>query len=133
MKKIAGIYTITNKISGIIYVGQSVDYKKRWAEHKYKLRANIHVNAYLQSAWNKYGEENFEFALLEIVEGDNLKQLLYEREDYWIRHFNSKQRLYNAVPSASSTLGYKKTIEQIEKSASKLRGTKRSDSHRRIS
>lgn len=34
-------------------------------EHFSKLRKNKHCNNHLQKAWNKYGEKNFEFSILE--------------------------------------------------------------------
>lgn len=123
MKIESGIYGIA-KDGVIVYVGQSVKIRKRWVSHRHKLRNNIHKNTHLQSAWNKYGESVFTFVVLEYVTGDNLKQLLKNREDYWMLYYRNEGELYNATPAAASTLGYKKTPEQIEKSASKVRGMK---------
>ena len=55
---VVGIYCIRNKINNKYYIGQSIDIKNRWKEHKYNLRHNKHVNNKLQNAWNKYGEKN---------------------------------------------------------------------------
>ena len=63
-KKICGIYKIENKIDGKKYIGQSVNIKERWYEHKYDLRHNIHDNSYLQNAWNKYAEKSFIFSIV---------------------------------------------------------------------
>ncbi len=50
------------------YVGISNNIERRWIEHKNKLNNNNHRNRYLQYSWNKYGQNAFEFLLLEEVE-----------------------------------------------------------------
>lgn len=42
--------------------------KRRWNEHKSYLNNHTHANQYLQSAWIKYGETNFNFYVLELCE-----------------------------------------------------------------
>ena len=59
-----GIYMIENLVNGKIYIGQGLDIEKRWKDHKYGLRGNYHENKHLQNAWNKYGEDNFEFTII---------------------------------------------------------------------
>lgn len=62
---------IKNKINGKIYVGQTIrNYNKRHKEHIRELNHKRHHNNHLQRAWNKYGEENFEFILLHEIEFD---------------------------------------------------------------
>ena len=61
---ICGIYMIQNKVNGKIYIGQAVDIKDRWKQHKSYLNGGYHVNKHLQRSWNKYGEESFEFSIL---------------------------------------------------------------------
>ena len=50
-----------------------VNFGDRWDCHKAQLRGNYHDNPHLQNSWNKYGEENFKFEILEIcnIEGLN--------------------------------------------------------------
>ena len=60
-----GIYMILNKNNGKIYIGQSIDAEYRMKKHKQQLTGNYHSNTHLQRAWNKYGEDAFEFNLLE--------------------------------------------------------------------
>ena len=81
MKK-SGIYQIRNIVNDKVYVGHSVDIRLRWHQHKTKLRYNKHNNSYLQRAWNKYGEHNFIFEILE--ETELLKTRLEEREQYYL-------------------------------------------------
>lgn len=80
------IYAIINQINNKIYIGQTLRFDRRITEHKSKLNNQYHNNSYLQRSWNKYGEEKFEFKILE----DNIcKNELYDRERYWIDHFNT--------------------------------------------
>ena len=56
-KKVSGIYIITNKITGRLYIGESLDIYRRWhKEHMPQLRKNIHNNKELQNDFNEYGE-----------------------------------------------------------------------------
>lgn len=77
----SGIYEIKNLINGKIYIGSSSNLKKRMYSHIYNLRNNRHRNSFLQNSWNKYGESNFHFSVVEFV-GD-ISNLL-TREQYWI-------------------------------------------------
>jgi len=71
--KISGIYIILNKVNNKYYIGSSNNIiKGRWKSHKHSLRKNKHWNQHLQSAWNKYGEENFEFHIIELLEESRL-------------------------------------------------------------
>lgn len=89
MSKTSGIYVIQNKANGKLYVGSSVSVRYRWRQqHRTELRRGIHYNSHLQRAWNKYGEANFEFIILEECSED----LLVEREGYWIEHHKSWDR-----------------------------------------
>jgi hypothetical protein len=58
-----------------------VNIDRRLKEHKNELRKNKHFNPYLQNAWNKYGEKNFKFEIIETIH--DIKQLL-TREKEWI-------------------------------------------------
>lgn len=93
-----------------MYVGSAVNLKNRKKNHLVELRLNRHYNIYLQAAYNKYGENNIIFEVLEYIEDKNK---LIEREQFWIDKFNSSNREfgYNLSPTAGSPLGYKHTAE----------------------
>lgn len=78
-----GIYVITSLKNSKVYIGQSTHIEKRWKEHKKALETNSHYNSYLQRAWNKYGEKNFMFSVLEECSVEQLN----EREQYWIDYY----------------------------------------------
>lgn len=65
---ICGIYKITCKINNRFYIGSSKDINARWNMHKWELNNNRHDNIFLQRDWNRYGEENFTFEVLEECE-----------------------------------------------------------------
>lgn len=78
---ISGVYKIVNVINQKFYIGSTKDFNHRWEdEHKYFLNKNKHINPYLQHAWNKYGEQNFKF---EIIEECSPDQCLI-REQYYL-------------------------------------------------
>lgn len=103
--KTPGIYRIVNKLNGKSYVGSAVNITRRWGEHRSMLRHNKHHSPHLQNAWNKYGEESFEFDLiLEIKEKENL----IPWEQIWLDVLNPE---YNVCKVAGSTLGRKHSTE----------------------
>jgi len=82
----SGIYVIKNMKNNKIYIGSSVDLKKREREHFYVLTNNSHHNKHLQKAWNKYGKENFKFDILVYI--SNIEELRHQ-ELLYIKLFNA--------------------------------------------
>jgi group I intron endonuclease len=76
----SGIYQIRCNTNGKIYIGSAVNMLARWAEHRSRLRRGAHVNKHLQQAWIRYGEENFEFTVVEYVR----QPFLLRAEQSWI-------------------------------------------------
>lgn len=76
MENQTGIYQIICKTTGKRYIGSTgVSFRKRWTCHLSALRRNKHSSIYLQNAWNKYGESNFLFLIIDIIPKDKcLKQ-----------------------------------------------------------
>ena len=100
-KKLSGIYTITNRSNGKVYIGESLDIYRRWhEEHIPQLRNNCHYNKELQNDFNEYGEDNFNFEILERYSEDNpitTKARILILEGYYITQFKkSGVDLYNA-------------------------------------
>ena len=111
-----GIYKIQNMINGNVYIGQSVDIEKRWSTHKSELENEYHYNTHLQSAWNKYGGENFEFAIIEECNIDQLNQY----EIYWIAKFDSYENGYNLTPGGGNTESFSKPVIQFDCNGNEL-------------
>lgn len=66
---IAGIYKLTNKVNGKIYIGQSNDIHQRWSKHAYDARQENPSNL-ISRAIKKYGWENFEKEILFQIESE---------------------------------------------------------------
>jgi group I intron endonuclease len=119
----SGIYGIIHIKSKKIYVGSAINITKRWREHRHYLRLQKHRNPYLQSAWNKHGENSFEFVVLEKVKKSNL---LIKREQHWLNYTNAFDRHYgyNIAVTAGSQLGIKRSKKTKKKLSSVLTGRK---------
>ena len=79
-----GIYKIKNIVNNKIYIGSSFDIKKRWRDHNWYLKNEIHHNPHLQSSWKKYGSTNFIF---EVVEECSVDDIL-DRERHYINEYD---------------------------------------------
>lgn len=94
VRGVCGIYKITNKVDGKIYIGQSVDVGERWKQHlKRGCGAEVGTisGSKLYSAMMEHGLWNFKFELLQECKKDELSK--YEK--YWINYFNSVEYGYN--------------------------------------
>jgi len=92
-----GIYKIVNKLTGMYYVGSSIDVERRLKEHRASLDSGLHGNSHLQNSWNKYGAVNFEF--VPIKEIPITEDLIKYEQEYLDDGF-SDGRLYNILEKA---------------------------------
>lgn len=138
LPRTCGIYVIVCIETLKFYIGSSCDIGKRKKRHFSELALGTHRNHRLQKAWNKYGINGFDFAILELCP----KHELLIREQAWLDELNPCDESigFNIAPKASKppNLGHRKgkknSPEAIERMAKKLRGRKhppRSDEHRR--
>lgn len=101
-----GIYGIRNKINNKVYVGKTeVNFGDRWDSHKSKLRYNRHDNSHLQRAWNKYGEENFEFYIIEESSPVWNSETFNEKEKQYIKKYKDCKMAYNMSEGGDGALG----------------------------
>lgn len=113
----SGIYVIRNTINGKVYVGSSVNLRKRKQNHFRNLLHGTHANKPLQNAFIKYGSGAFEFVILEAVRS---KDDLIDREQYWIDRMQSVANGYNLRPKASSNLGMRHSDDARARISAKL-------------
>jgi group I intron endonuclease len=112
-----GVYSIACGSNGRKYVGSTRNTTNRWREHRYDLRHNKHDNPHLQNAWNKYGEEDFIWTMLEETERDDT--VLRAREKFWIDILKPE---FNISEEAWPTrLGAKNSDEHKQKASDSMK------------
>lgn len=116
----AGIYMIRCRITNKRYVGSSVNVSHRLNDHFQLLRSGKHHSTKLQNAWNKYGPDNFDCDLLDIVFdlGD-----LRSVEEWYIVVFDSYRNGYNMTPAAAEGSSIPLEVRHKMSEGSKRAGT----------
>lgn len=123
-----GIYQITCLINNKVYIGSSRNIGRRYNGHLRRLKRNIHTNKYLQNCWNKYGQENFEFTVVEFCLAESLKV----REEFYFEITKCCDREFGFNIVKTSGGGYCSGEEHYlyGKSLSKETKKKLSESHK---
>jgi group I intron endonuclease len=93
MNSVSGIYKIYCEGNNKVYIGSSVNVRKRRNEHLHHLRGNKHPNRHLQHSYNKYGEASFGFSVVLECE----KEILLIEEEKCIRKYNSYNEGFNLI------------------------------------
>lgn len=88
-EKICGIYKITAKHNGKVYIGQSIDIYNRWRGHWKQVRNGD--SDYIHNAMRKHGKDGFIYEIVERCPQD----VINEREKYWIEYYDSYNNGYN--------------------------------------
>lgn len=111
--KKSGIYCVIFKQDSKLYIGSSKNVYERCCRHKTKLRQNIHDNKYLQNYWNLFGENEFDFMILELCDEKNL----LDREEYWFEHYKSYDRKFgfNFDCKPRRSAGWKHSSDSLKK------------------
>lgn len=87
-KTVCGIYKITNKATGEVYIGQSVNVAQRWKQHiKCGLGIDASSTNKLYNIMQRTGVWNFTFEILEECSRDKLN----EKERFWINMYQSNK------------------------------------------
>ena len=111
----SGIYMFTNKLTGDIYVGQSVDLSKRFKKYFSLSYIKSIDELRIHRALIKYGYSNFSITILEFCNKSDLNT----REQYYFDTLNPQ---YNVLKTAGSSLGRKLTEETKAKISQALKG-----------
>ena len=113
-----GVYRCVCINNGCTYVGQTKSLSKRKQEHLRLLRDHRHYNKHLQRAWDKHGEYNFEWYVIETCSIDELDEL----EMYWIEHYDAYSDGYNQTIGGYGARGFKHSDEFKEKRRQRMLG-----------
>lgn len=120
-----GVYEIVNIITNERYIGSASRVGKsnslsgfyvRFDKHKLLLKNNKHYNIHLQRAYNKYGENNFNFNVLSICPPEYCIKL----EQWFLDNLKPE---YNIRKIADSNKGIKFTAEHKEKLSKSIKNS----------
>lgn len=106
------IYKATSATTGKVYIGQtSQSLQERISQHNSHAYGHQY-NYHFHNAIRKYGAEDFDYEIIE----DNItsKEVLNEREKYWISYYNSYYEGYN------STMGGDGSVRRDDELIAKL-------------
>ena len=111
------IYTITNQISGKVYVGQTKrDVKKRWWEH---CNSKKEYCSYISNSLEYYGVDKFKFKIIHVCRDYELNEF----EKFYIKEYNCmKPNGYNLTEGGENCIP---TIETRKKQSEAKIGVKR--------
>lgn len=101
----SGIYGIYCASDGKWYVGQAKNIHRRNLDEKRELLAGCCHNSHLQNAWNKYGQESFNWVVLTRCPVEDLDQ----KEIEWIARLDSFTHGFNQTTGGGGCKGYKHT------------------------
>lgn len=96
------IYKWTNKINGKKYVGQTVNPRKRYLQHKRGERADCQI---IDRAILKYGVENFDYTVLLTIHADTREELRGLLDEAEIASIRLEQSYYKTGLGYNMTLG----------------------------
>lgn len=118
-----GIYLLTNKINGKIYVGKSNCLRQRMRSYKSCIRPQYKSCCPVVFAIRKYGWNNFRVDILECFE-EIENQILLEIETEWIERYDStnKQIGYNIYKYSTDGTGRPCSEEKKKKISDSLKG-----------
>ena len=111
MKKIVGIYKITNIRNNKVYIGQTTNFHQRKLDH-FKVTSIYQRPIELHKEIQK-DKDNFSMVIVEECAIDQLD----EKEEYWTNVYARSHEMYNkvsGVPSQDKTLRKKKSRQFIE-------------------
>ena len=118
------IYKITNVQNNKVYIGQTIrPVEQRFHRHINDALNNI-LDTHFARAIRKYGKESF---IIEVIDTANSQEELNQKEQYWIRFYNSVNEGYNETDAISKCGGntYRsKTDEEMNIIKDKIRQTK---------
>lgn len=138
--KLGCVYSIICLSNNKIYIGQTVDFKRRIWEHLHSLQLNKHKNHYMQQDFNTYGVNCFKFNII----ADNLNlETRRNTETYYIQKYGGIEstNVYNYQDNITENTEMRHLVSThqkgkiisptaIEKMRNTLTGRKLSEEHK---
>jgi group I intron endonuclease len=126
MSTTSGVYKITLKKDGRIYIGSSAGIEDRW---KWHVQSQVQL---IGKMIKKYGKDSFIFEIIEKVEP--VKEKLIEREQFYLDTLQPypwvNNQGFNLSPTANSPLGIKRSTETKEKMRNSWHKSRGTDAYR---
>lgn len=117
------IYCIHNLTTGKKYIGQTIEKLQRRVLRHFRTINETKISRAIQ----KYSKYDFVYGIIEEVGNRNL---LDEREKYWIQYYNSVDNGFNIKEGGKCSRGFKQSQDSIEKRRQKLLGKTLSEEHK---
>jgi group I intron endonuclease len=112
LPEVSGIYQIVNNTTEKRYVGYASNIRQRLKGHVSDLSLKKHANNYLQKAWDKHGQNDFTFLVIE----ECCKEALCLKEDYWVKILKTTNEYYGYNIKPTDPEGKAgQSLETIEK------------------
>lgn len=105
----AAIYKITCVVTDDFYIGSAVKPKRRRWEHWDALKKSRHHCRALQEAWNEYGDDAFEFEIIEEVADEDALLLI---EDMYLVQHAGQPYCYNTALSTQIPASSQKEVRE---------------------
>ena len=117
-----GIYKITNTTNDKFYIGSSIHITKRWWSHKTLLTTGNHINVHLQKSWNLYGENSFQFIIIEEMPSASHEEIIKREQELINLYHDDGLNCYNTSKNAGGIDFESKKIPilQIDKDTRKV-------------
>ena len=114
--KDSGIYLIKNTVNGKVYVGKTLNFRKRFSKYNYAINHKKvkMINQRFLNSIVKYGVGKFEFSIIEKCKVDDLS----DRELYWMLHYNSTDPEFGynlRLDSSTGMVTHQLTRDKISK------------------
>lgn len=123
---VCGIYGIRNLTTNKIYIGKSLNIRQRVYNHISGLNSKDlkRENQYFINAWWKYGKNDFEYIILEIVDRseNDLEEILKTKELFWMDFYKSTNENFGynlRRDSSTKMIIHEKTRKKLSKAQKK--------------
>nr|WP_295865805.1 GIY-YIG nuclease family protein [uncultured Chitinophaga sp.] len=75
-----GVFRLRNKQDNRVWIHHSMDLDRAWNSVRLQLQSDRHPNAALQEDWNRLGEENFAYEIVEELKDTQDPAVDYKKE-----------------------------------------------------